>query len=288
MKTTDQAEKARQFHSLHDGPHLLLLPNAWDAISAAIFAEAGFPAIASTSAGVANAMGYPDGQKISRAEMLSAVARIVRAVQVPVTADMEAGYGSTPEEMAETARGVIEAGAVGLNLEDSPGEGTKKLFDLSLQKEKIRAMFEVGEKLKVPLVINARTDVYLDEIGEPATRFDRTVERLNAFRDSGATSLFAPGVKDAETIGRLVRAVRGPLNILATAGTPPVRELEKLGVARVSVGSGVMRATLGMLSRLAKHLREQGTFEPMTDGAMPYAEANRLVSATKAKPAEGA
>jgi 2-methylisocitrate lyase-like PEP mutase family enzyme len=272
----DQAEKARKFLALHKGPKILLLPNAWDVASARIFEEAGFPAIATTSAGVANSLGYPDGQHIRPDEMLEVVRRIAEAVSVPVTADMEAGYGQTPDEVAATAGGVLEAGAVGMNLEDTIEERPDSLADLNLQKERIRAILELARSAGIPLVLNARSDVILAGVGEPATRAQRTIERLEAYREAGAQSLFAPGVKDKETIARLVRGVRGPLNILATAGTPPIAELEKIGVARVSLGSGPMRATMGLVARIARQLREEGTYSLFTDGAMTYTEANRL------------
>jgi 2-methylisocitrate lyase-like PEP mutase family enzyme len=278
MQSEKQAEKAHKLLALHHASHVLVLPNAWDVASARIFEDAGFPAIATSSAGVANSLGYPDGQNISRDEMLEVIARIARAVSVPVTADMEAGYGKTPEDLAQTAIAIIEAGAVGCNIEDSVSEGSKELFPIVLQQQKLRAMLEAANRRGVPLVINARADVFLEEIGEPATRAERTIERLNAYRDAGAESLFAPGVKDPATIAQIARGVRGPLNILATVGTPSVRELEKLGVARVSVGSGPMRACMGLTSRIAKHIRDHGTFEPMTDGAMSYLEANRLLA----------
>ena len=278
MPSPAQAEKAKLLLSLHHGPRILLLPNAWDVASARIFEDAGFPAIATTSSGIANSLGYPDGQVIRRDEMLEVVARIVRAVSVPVSADMEAGYGETPDDMAATARGVIEVGAVGLNLEDAVGEGSGKLFEIAAQKEKIRAMIDAAKKMGVDLVLNARTDIYLEEIGEPSTRAERTIERLNAYREAGAASLFAPGVQDAATIARLVRGVRGPLNILGRAGTPSVPELEKLGVARVSVGGGPMRVTMTVVSRIAKRLREDGDFTAALEEAMPFPEANRLMS----------
>jgi len=278
MPSPAQAEKAKLFLSLHQGPRILVLPNAWDVASARIFEDAGFPAIATTSSGIANSLGYPDGQVIERDEMLEVVARIVRAVSVPVTADMEAGYGATPDDMAATARAAIEAGAVGLNLEDAIGEGSGKLFDVPLQTEKIRAMLAAGKKMGVELVLNARTDIYLEEVGEPSTRAARTIERLNAYREAGAASLFAPGVKDAATIEQLARGVRGPLNILGVAGAPPVPALEKMGVARVSIGGGAMRVTMAVVSRIAKRLRDEGDFTALFGEAMPFTEANRLMT----------
>jgi 2-methylisocitrate lyase-like PEP mutase family enzyme len=257
--------KAEILRKLHQGPPILVLPNAWDVASARIFEEAGFPAIATTSAGVANSLGYPDVERIPRDEMLWMVNRIAHAVSVPVTADVEAGYG----DPVGTARAVLEAGAVGMNLEDSSLDGS--LADLAKQVRLIEQVRAAGD-----IVINARTDVYLFAVGDEATRFDRTVERLNAYRKAGADSLFAPGVRDPETIGRLAKAVNGPLNILATAGVPNLQELERLGVRRVSVGSGPMRAAMGLTQRIAKELKEHGTFAAMTDGAMPYKEANEL------------
>jgi len=257
-------EKSDLLRRLHQGPKLLLLPNAWDGASARIFERAGFPALATTSAGVAFARGYADGEKISRREMLDEVARIARLVKIPVTADVEAGY----DDAVETARGVWAAGAVGMNLEDTAGAG---LIDIVPRVKAIRAA--------VPgMVLNARTDIFLNSIGEESTRFDRAVERLNAYREAGADCLFAPGVRDRETIARLVKAVHGPLNILAVAGLPAISELESIGVARVSVGSGPMRATLGLLERIARELHDRGTYQSMVEGAIAYADVNSLLS----------
>jgi 2-methylisocitrate lyase-like PEP mutase family enzyme len=266
----------RQFLSLHHGPKILVLPNAWDAASARIFEEAGFPAVATSSAAIANSLGYPDGQRISRDEMLSVVKRIVDAVSVPVTADMEGGYGTQPEDVAETAERVIDAGAVGMNLEDVADEDPSTLAELNLQAEIIRAVCEVSQRAGVTFVLNARTDVFLAGVGDPASRLERTLERVKVYHEAGAQSLFVPGVKDRETIGRLADGIEGPLNILATIGSPPVSELEQLGVARISIGSGPMRATMGLLARIARQIKNEGLFTLMTEGAMTYNDANKL------------
>jgi 2-methylisocitrate lyase-like PEP mutase family enzyme len=277
MTKTTQAELARQFLDLHHGPKILVLPNAWDVASARIFEDAGFPAIGTTSAGVAFSLGSSDGQKIRRGEMLAVVRRIAEAVEVPVTADVEAGFGTTPEEVADTAREVISAGAVGMNLEDGVEGEPNLLADVNRHREIIRAVLEVAESAGIPFVLNARTDIFLYGIGPAETRLARAIGRLNAYGAAGAPSLFAPGVKDKETIAQLAREIAGPLNILATVGTPPVGELQQVGVARVSVGSGPMRAALGFLGRMAHQLRKEGVFTMMTDGALPYADANRMV-----------
>jgi 2-methylisocitrate lyase-like PEP mutase family enzyme len=272
----EQKRKANAFRQMHRGPKALLLPNVWDVASARIIEEAGFGAIATTSAGIAFSLGYPDGQRISREEMLARVGRIARAVKVPVTADVEAGYGNRPEDSARTAREVIEAGAVGINLEDSTGDPQDPLVDLALQLEKIRAVREAALKAGVLLVLNARTDIYLDRVGAPETRYAETVKRVIAYRDAGADCLFIPGVRDSETISELVRDVQAPLNILAGPGSPSVAELERLGVARVSLGSGPMRATLGLLRRMAAELNNSGTYRAL-EGAPAHGELNKML-----------
>ena len=192
---------------MHHGPHILVLPNAWDSASARVFEESGFRAIATTSAGIAFALGYRDGQRIPRKEMFDHVARIVRVVNVPVTADVEGGYGDRPEDAAETARAVIEAGGIGMNLEDATGNSARPLVDLPLQIEKIKAAKEAGRALGVPLVLNARTDVYLAQVGAPESRYQETLLRLTAYRDAGADCLFAPGIRDVRDDRK---ADRGP------------------------------------------------------------------------------
>ena len=281
MNIQAQARKAEQLRKLHGGPRILVLPNAWDVASARIIEELGFPAIATTSAGIAASLGYPDGQKISRDEMLNMVARIANAVRVPVTADLEAGYGVTIEDMITTVKAMIAAGAVGMNLEDVTGCDESSQVGLPLQVEKIQAIRKVGESLGVPLVLNARTDVYLMPIGPAETRFERTVERLHAYHHAGADCLFAPGLNKGETIAKLVQALRAPLNILVTAGSPTIGELEKMGVARASTGSAVMRATLGLTRRVAKELMESGTYDSLLAGTVPFAEMIEILARAK-------
>ena len=272
-----QKSKAHAFRAMHRGDKALVLANVWDVASARIMEEAGFGAIATTSAGVAFSLGYPDGEKISREEMLARIGRISRAVKVPVTADVEAGYGNRPEDAARTAGDVIEAGAVGMNLEDGTEDSQHPLVDLSQQLEKIRAIRETALRSGVLLVLNARTDVYLNEVGPPEKRYDETVWRLAAFRDAGADCVFVPGLRDMEIIRRLAKDLECPVNILAGPGSPSIAELEAAGVARVSLGSGPMRATLGLLRRMAEELKSSGTYHAL-EGAPPHGEMNRLLS----------
>jgi 2-methylisocitrate lyase-like PEP mutase family enzyme len=276
MKATSQGAKAEAFRRLHAGPGLLVLPNAWDVASARVIEAAGFAAIATSSAGVAWALGYPDGERVSRREMLVVVRRIARNVEAPVSADMEAGYGSSPEAAAETARGVIAAGAIGLNLEDGTSAGT--LLDVTLQVERIRAVREAAATGGVPLVINARTDAF--ELGAltPPQRFAEAVRRGTAYHAAGADCLFVPFVSDAATIGQLARALPGPLNVIAGPPAPPLGALARLGVRRASLGPRVVQATLGLIRRIVTELRDRGTYTTMADLVLPFAELQTLLA----------
>jgi 2-methylisocitrate lyase-like PEP mutase family enzyme len=276
MSTTSQRQRADALRELHAGPRLLILPNAWDVVTARLMEAAGFPAIATTSAGIAWALGYPDGERISRGEMLAVIRRISTAVRVPVTADVEAGYGSSPAAAAETARGVIAAGAVGLNLEDGTSAGD--LLDAGLQVERIRAAREAGATARVPLVINARTDAFEVKAWDPARRFAEAVRRATAYHAAGADCLFVPHVSDGETIGRLARELPGPLNVIAGPPAPPLGELERLGVRRASLGPRVVQAALGTVRRVAEELRERGSYEALADLMIPFAELQQLVA----------
>ena len=278
MRPLNRSDQAQAFRRLHAGPGILVLPNPWDVATARLVEEAGFAAVATTSAGVAWAFGYPDGERISRDEMLEAVGRMAAAVRVPVTADVEAGYGATPEAAADTARGVIAAGAVGLNLEDGTADGG--LLDLALHVERIQAARATGASAGVPLVINARTDAFEVKGWDAARRFAEAVRRANAYRVAGADCLFVPHVSDGETIGRLAREIDGPLNVIAGPPAPPIRELERLGVRRASLGPRVVQAALGLVRRAATELRQRGTYETMADLLIPFAELQRLLTPT--------
>ncbi|BDI33898.1 2-methylisocitrate lyase [Capsulimonas corticalis] len=271
-----QEEKAILLRQLHQGPKILVLPNAWDAASARIFEEAGFGAIASTSAGIAFALGYPDGQVIPRDEMLFMLRRIVATVRVPVTADIEAGYGAdSVDEVLTTVRGVLAAGAVGINLEDL-AEGGAALADADLQSEKIRTIRALADTHGIPLVINARTDIFSLASISAEEKLDRAIRRGNRYLDSGADCVFVPFVKDEPTISALAQGIRGPLNILALPGSPSVSELEALGVRRVSVGGGPARAAMSFTRSVAAELHDLGTYTRFTEQVMTYAEANQL------------
>ena len=269
------ADKAERLRALHKSPPILVLPNAWDAATARIVEAEGFGAVATTSAGVAAALGHPDGGVVPPHEMIEAIARIARAVSVPVTADIEHGYAATPDAAADVVQRVMAAGAVGVNIEDCV-PGTIELEPVSLQCDKIAAIAKASAKSGVRLVINARTDVFLRGIGPLPTRLPVAIERGNAFLAAGADCVFVPGVRDRDTITALVRGIRGPVNILATTGTPPIPELEAIGVARVSIGSGPARAALALMRDIARELKTSGTYG-FLDHALPYDDVNELM-----------
>ncbi|QBD75829.1 isocitrate lyase/phosphoenolpyruvate mutase family protein [Ktedonosporobacter rubrisoli] len=278
MGSRSQKEKATYFRQLHRGPEMLVLPNIWDAASARIIEQAGFPAIATTSSGLAAALGYSDGQHLSRELLIEALARITRVVEGPVTADIEAGFGNSIAEVVQTVKEVISAGVVGINIEDSPKQGQKALLDIAYQVELIQALRELATTLDVPFVINARTDVLLLGIGEPEGRFAHTVQRANAYLQAGADCVYPIGYFDQELIANLVKAINGPVNIMGSSSGPTLPELERLGVARVSLAGGVMRSILGHLRAIAQELREHGTYTKMSSAELAGAEFRTLFS----------
>lgn len=279
MDIAKQTAKAEAFLALHHAPEILVLANSWDVATTRVIARAGFPAIATTSAGIAFDLGYPDGERIGRDEMLAVVGRIARSVDLPVTADMESGYGPVPEDVAETVRLTIEAGAAGMNLEDVREDGgTPALLDFEPATARIRAARRAADATGVPAVINARTDTYFFGKADDPAVFEETVRRCNAYLEAGARCAYVPFLFDAGVIGRLAEAIDGPLNVLAGPRAPSAPELEALGVARVSVGSGPYRAALTVVQRAAEELKGPGTYG-FSEGAIPHAEVNRLLAA---------
>ncbi|THV43411.1 isocitrate lyase/PEP mutase family protein [Glycomyces buryatensis] len=255
-------DKAQRFRALHTTP-ALRLANCWDAASAAVIASAGAPAIATSSAGVAWSLGYADGDTIDRETALAAIARIVRAVSIPVTADIESGFGEQPKDVTETLAAVAEAGAVGVNIEDSIAESAASLRPVSDQAERIAAAREGGGD---GVFINARTDIYLAGIGDEDTRFDATVARARAYAEAGADGIFVPGVSDPATIAALAAAIRLPLNVLAGSSSPAPSELDRLGAARISLGSNVAAAAYEVARAATVDLLEGDSYGAVAGG----------------------
>jgi 2-methylisocitrate lyase-like PEP mutase family enzyme len=264
-------EKAAALRGLHDGPGFVL-PNAWDAGSARILEQVGFPAIATTSAGIAWSCGLPDGEALDRDTMMEHVHRIVDAVDVPVTADLEAGYGDTPEEVGRTVARAAQLGAVGGNLEDA---GPRGLFEIEDAVARVAAARAAAPS--TTFVLNARTDTYF--AGTSGDPFPETVERATRYLDAGADCIFVPAVVEADTIRRLAAAIPGPLNVVAgLANTIDARTLFSLGVKRVSLGGSLARAALSTLERAGRELLDSGTLG-FLDGAVSYADLQRRFGA---------
>lgn len=283
MTQHELAARFRQLHAAGADP-ILILPNAWDAMSARLVEAAGAKAIATTSAGVSWALGYPDGQGLTRDAMIEAVRRIVASVRVPVTADVESGYGAgSPDDVAATARGVIAAGGVGINLEDSPGRDGAPMLDSGVQAARIAAARAAAKAAGVDLFINARVDTYLKKVGADGERFAETVRRARAYTAAGADGVFVPLVMDADTIQRLAAEVGAPLNVIGGPGVPTIAELRALGVARVSVGPGLARAVMAQIRNAATELLGPGTYDALRE-QLTSPEANALFAKPIVKP----
>ncbi|MEN1970064.1 isocitrate lyase/phosphoenolpyruvate mutase family protein [Lentibacillus sp. N15] len=278
MSLGKQSLKAQQFHQLHQRSSTFVLPNAWDVISARVFEECGFEAIGTTSAGISVSLGYTDGQNIPADKMIEVIKSIADSVNIPVTADIEAGYGKTIEEVLETVRKVIDTGAVGINIEDGTGDHSQPLYDLFYQKERIAAIRELSNDTKdTSIFINARTDTYWFNIGDASTRLHETIKRAKAFEDAGADCIFVPGLHDPKIISHLREEISSPINLLASPKMPSFAELASFGIKRLSCGSGPFRATVTLLKTISEEITNQRSFRHMMDDVMPYSKVVDLM-----------
>jgi 2-methylisocitrate lyase-like PEP mutase family enzyme len=268
---TKNPEHATAFHVLHRGPEPLILANAWDAGSARLIESLGARAIATTSAGVAWVHGYPDGNALPVPLVIATAAAIARVIRVPLTMDIEGGYSDDPEPVGKLAAALIDAGAVGINLED--GGGSPDLLCA-----KIARIRRVAGELGVDLFINARTDVYLRGLVPEAGRVAETISRGVRYRDAGASGIFVPGAVDPGAIAEIAGAVGLPLNLLAWPGSPPLAELQRLGVRRLSAGSSIAQAALGHARALATAFLRDGHRDAPAEGAMTHRELNALIA----------
>ena len=256
-----QLSKARRFRDLHTRSGIFLMPNAWDPGSARMLASSGFAAIATTSAGIAFSRGVPDYEgAISQADMIDDIGRIARSVELPVSADLEAGYGAAPAVVAKTIELAIEAGAVGGNIEDFTGNSSAPLFDASLATERIRAARAAADVGGVPFTLTARTDCFLTKMEDP---FSEAVWRANMYREAGADCLFVPGASDLRTIADLVKEIDGPLTVVTGFMGQPltVSQLQDIGVRRVTIGGSLARATYSLIRKASREMALYGTFE---------------------------
>jgi 2-methylisocitrate lyase-like PEP mutase family enzyme len=279
MSSTDLitfAGLARHFRSLHQRGAPLVLPNAWDVASARLVEHAGAAAIATTSAGASWGLGASDGEQVDRDRALDLIARVVAAVQIPVTADIEGGYAEKPSDLAETVQGVRSAGAVGVNLEDADHGGAAPLRTAAAQSERIAAAREAADAQSAPLFINARVDTYLFAVGDPDGRLDATLDRARAYVRAGADGIFVPGVTDPVIVSALVDGIDAPVNVMAGPGAPTIAELAGLGVARISLGPALAQAAYAVVRRSAEELLSTGTYSALSD-ALEFGDIDALL-----------
>lgn len=273
MERIKQADLAKRFHELHQKKKIFLLPYAWNGGSARIFEGERFEAVSTTSAGIAYSMGYPDGEKVSIEDVVRITKEIVGVVDIPVSVDMELGYGNTPEEVKKNVRKVIEAGAVGVNIEDgNPGE-KPYLEELDIQVEKIKALKELRDEMEIPFFINARTCIYWLKVGSEERMLEEAVKRGNAFLKAGGDCVFIPGEIEYSIVEELVKRIEGPVNLIVNPLSKEVSKLERLGVVRLCMGSGASRAVFEGIIDIAAEYREKKT-EKILETSFSYNKAN--------------
>ncbi|CAL2108475.1 Isocitrate lyase/phosphoenolpyruvate mutase family protein [Tenacibaculum sp. 190524A02b] len=275
MQKEKQISYAEQFQELHHNNQLLVLPNVWDAGSAKIFEKSGFKAIATTSAGIAYSMGYPDGEYLTIDELINLTKKITERIDIPLSVDLEKGYADEAEQVKQNVRKIIEAGAVGVNIED--GNNTKQpyLDDLSLMEEKIKALSTLKDEIKIPFVINARSDTFWLQIGNENDRLNLAIERAKAFINAGADCIFLPGAISKESVQILLDSIDCPLNIIANPVFNDLKEMEKIGVNRLSIGSGAIRSVLEHTQNMANELKSN-SLNTMLSTELSYEKANQI------------
>jgi 2-methylisocitrate lyase-like PEP mutase family enzyme len=278
MVSSIQKEKAELFLKFHQEKEILVLLNSWDTGSSKLIEASGYKAIATTSMGIAASLGYPDCQIIQLSELIEVIGGIVNAVHVPVTVDIEAGYGNTLNEIIDSVKKIIATGIVGINIEDSLDLNPILIDEMEFC-ERISAIRALSDSLGFHLVINARTDSFYTSAGSPQEKLSESIKRGNKYREAGADCIFVQPVWEKETISTLVKEINAPINILANPGIgsgipPSVSELQDLGVARLSLGSGLMKATLALIKKVADELSEKGTYNILLDTLTPLPDAS--------------
>lgn len=278
MVTTIQKQKAEMFLNFHQDNEILVLLNSWDIGTSKLIEACGYKAIATTSMGMAASLGYPDCQVMQLSELIEVVTKIVNEVQVPVTVDMEAGYGKNLDEIINSVKKIIATGIVGINIEDSVDLNPVLIDEMEFC-ERISAIRALSDSLGFHLVINARTDSFYTSSGSTKEKLSASIKRGNKYREAGADCIFIQPVSERETISTLVKEINAPINILSNptigAGlTMSVRELQDLGVARLSLGSGLMKATLVLIKKVADELLENGTCNTLLDALTPLPDVS--------------
>ena len=277
--TGNLAKKAMAFHALHKTykSKPLILPNVWNPLSAKIFEQAGFKAIATTSSGIAASLGYPDGEKIPKKLMFDMVRLIAQSVDIPVSMDFETGYGRTLEEICANVQTIIDAGVVGINIEDENPDKPGTLFSIEEQVKKIKAIKAYAQKLGVPLFINARTDIFWLKLYTPEKRLGETIRRLKAYEKAGANGVFVPGLSDLTIVEEITKNISIPLNILSGPWVKDTAALVSAGVSRISIGSAAIRDLVSRLQGLAGQL-SSSTDLTFFDGSVPYSKLKDMLT----------
>lgn len=276
MTPEQQQARATAFRQAHQGEQILVLPNAWDTGSAVMFDKTGFKWVGTTSAGVAYALGYPDGEAMPFSMLQDFVTRTANRISTPLSVDFEEGFATTPEDIAERARDIISCGAVGLNLEDRYFSDTQTLQDIDAHCDIIKAVADLRKTSAIPFVLNARINTHWYPMHDQTALLETAIERSNRCLAAGADCAFVPSVATLSDIKTLVQEIDGPVNILSSAKCPPIAQLQDIGVARISVGSSAARAMLGHLQEMIQELQSSGTFSSLYDISVPYGEANAI------------
>lgn len=276
MNIDRQIEKAKQFQKMHHDEEMLILPNAWNGGSAKVYERQGCKALGTTSAGIAFAMGCSDGEEIAFEDLLRVTKEIINVVDLPLTVDMERGYGKTIEEIKNSVRKIIEAGAVGINIEDGILGTNPHLEKLNRQVKIIEAIAEIKRETGIPFVINARIDVFWLKIGEENERLKMTIDRSKAYTEAGADSVFVPGAFEKKGVQQLIDGIKAPLNIVANPVFYDIGQLSVMGLKRLSVGSGAVRMVFNTLIESAKELAEEKSIESLFHHQFSYDKANEF------------
>jgi 2-methylisocitrate lyase-like PEP mutase family enzyme len=264
---------AANFRRLHDNTTPLRLPNAWDAGSARLFESLGATAIATTSAGVAWTLGFQDGRRLPVNEAIAAASRIARILTIPLSVDVENGYSDDPQVVVTNVMRLVDLGVAGINIEDGPDEAT-------LLASKIEAIRNALSKAGVDLFVNARSDVFLAGLVETPKRVEESIQRGKLYARAGADGLFLPGIKQAEQIEAVVGDVPLPLNVMAWPDLADATELGKLGVRRLSAGSGISQVLWSKAEKLARDFLQSGGSQPLAEASMPYGQLQGLFPRT--------
>lgn len=271
MITERQRELARRFSRMHINGGMFVLPNVWDAGSAFVFEKQGFKAVATSSAGVAYALGYPDGEDITLDDLALCVEQIARRIDIPLSVDFERGYGETAEQVKKNAKSLLYSGAVGFNIEDGLADGT--LEDNDLQIVKIKSLYELKKELDISFVINARTCAYWLDVADEETNLKIALDRGNTFKAAGADCVFIPGAMDKDTVAKLVNGINAPINIVLNPKFYDFKQLESIGVKRLSMGSAPVRSVFNNLIGIAQNLKNNN-IDNLLNHTFSYDEAN--------------